>query len=440
MAGRTEVPGGGKPSAESGSRAHIGFETARLRLAEIRDQGKDARFSAYRVACEQSARTLGVERVSIWMLNQARDLITCTLQYTLSDQSFTDGESIARHVAPNYFDAVQSRRVIVVPNALTDSITAQLASYLQATRVGALLDAPIYRDGEVVGVVCHEHVGGPRAWTEKEAGFASAVADMLTILIEQAERAELRAAIDAHRQLEAQNQKMHALVKLARVVTHDLSNLLTIATLRADTLTKEKDIDAASQEITQVLGYGNQLLRQLKDFCDERVPSGEVLVNDTLRALEPVIVAMVGREVSFRLSLPDGEVTLPFSRIEFEQIIMNLVGNARDALGSDGQISVTLGREGSALHIEVTDNGRGMSPATRERLFEPFFTTKEGHSGIGLAAVYGIVQRADGEIDVTSVVGEGTTFHLVFPIKAASRGDESLGYPWELDGLGTPVV
>jgi signal transduction histidine kinase len=411
----------------------LGFETARLRLAEIKSEGEDTRLSAYRVACEQSARTLGVERVSVWMLNSARDSLQCTLRYTLSTNSLSEGGSISAASAPEYFAAVLSRRVVVVPDAYHDPITSVLGKYLIESQVGALLDVPIYRDGVVVGVVCHEHVGGTRKWSEGEASFASAVADMLTILIDQAERAELRAAIDAQLQLEAQGQKMQALVKLARVVTHDLSNLLTIATLRADTLSKEKDIDAASHDISQVLSYGNQLLRHLKDFCAERVPTGEVHVLDALRHLEPVIQAMLGKDIKFELTVPDRDVVLGFSRIEFEQVVMNLVGNARDAITGEVKISTLVWCEGGSLYMDVVDNGRGMPPATRDRLFEPFYSTKEGHTGIGLAAVYGIVRRANGEIDVISALGEGTTFHLAFPIKDTSQ-ESALNHPWDMNG------
>jgi two-component system, cell cycle sensor histidine kinase and response regulator CckA len=466
-------------SGDLDSQAHIGFETARLRLAEIRIEGSDARFSACRVACEQSARTLGVERVSVWMLDSERESINCIIQYLLSNNTFSEGATILRDTALDYFTAVHSRRIIAVNDALSDPITSPMREYLIEAQVGALLDAPIYRDGKVIGVVCHEHVGGARTWTDQEACFASAVADMLTILIEQAERAELRATIDAQRHLEAQNQKMQALVNLARVVTHDLSNLLTIASLRTDSLNKADDIDAARQEIAQVLNYGNEQLRHLKEFCDERGPTGQVLARQALKDLQPTIVALLGKDITFTLQMPEVEVTLPLLRLEFEQVIMNLVGNARDAVGQNGRIGVKAWTadhrpqphslkpqlhdlkpqphdlkpqlhdlkpqphdlkpqphdlkpqphdlkpqphdlkpqpHDHRLHIDITDNGQGMLPITRERLFEPFYSTKSGHTGIGLAAVYGIIQRVKGQIDVRSAPGEGTSFHLIFPI------------------------
>jgi len=115
---------------------------------------------------------------------------------------------------------------LVANDALADPRTSELEPYLLANGISSILDAPIYCDGNVVGVVCHEHVGQQRKWSEREAGFASAVADLLTILLHQAERAELRAALVAQREQEAQHAKMQALLQLSRVVAHDLGNVL----------------------------------------------------------------------------------------------------------------------------------------------------------------------------------------------------------------------
>src|SRR5262245_44945243 len=159
----------------------VAFETARLRLSHILAEGQEARQTAYRSACEHSARTLGVERVGIWFLSERGDSLSRVLQYTLSTNTFHQSGEIHRKGAERYFEALLSRRVVAAADAVRDPRTSQLESYLLKERVTALLDAPIYRDGHVIGVVCHEHVGGVRDWTEREAGFASAVADLLTI-------------------------------------------------------------------------------------------------------------------------------------------------------------------------------------------------------------------------------------------------------------------
>lgn len=411
------------------SLVRVAFETARLRLAEIRSEGADVRNSAYRVACEQSAKTLSVDRVSIWLLADSREALLCMLQYDLPRDRSTDGECLRRDACPEYFKAVLSRRVIVVPDVHNDPTTVELKDYLRLAGVGALLDAPIYRDGEVIGVVCHEHVGGVRAWTEKEAGFASAVADMLTILIEQAERAELRAAIDAQRQMEAQNQKMHALVTLARVVTHDLSNVLTIASLRASDLGEEQNLESASSEMMEVLNYGGALLNHLRDFCEERTPAGQVEITEVMRAMTPVLGALLGQTTHFEMHCELAPTEISIARLELEQVLMNLCVNAKDATIKNARIVVRVDKKDNQLLIEVEDNGMGMSESTQARLFEPFYSTKPGHQGIGLAAVYGIVQRAHGSIEVRSTLGEGTTFRLAFPLGRVANAD-SLEPPW----------
>jgi two-component system, cell cycle sensor histidine kinase and response regulator CckA len=405
----------------------VAFETARLRLAEMRNEDQQTRTSAYRAACKQSAQTLLVERVSIWFLNDEEESISCVLRYCASTDAFDSGQQLERNNCASYFEALHSRRVIAATDALTDPKTRDLLNYLKAEGVGALLDAPIYRDGRVIGVVCHEHLGGPRAWTEREAGFASAVADLLTILIQQAERADLRAAIDAQRQLETQAQKMEALVRLARVVTHDLNNVLTIASLRAAEMGSDPAITSASNDIVEVLSYGGKLLSQLRDFCDQREAGGDVEAVAFLRGMEPSLRSLLGKSIRFRLDCGVTQATLNIPPIELEQLVLNLCMNARDAIKQEGEVNVKLFAVEGGVCLEVNDTGSGMDEATQVRLFEPFYSTKSGHSGIGLAAVYGIIERARGRVEVASSLGTGSTFRITLPPRAQAAGLEP---PW----------
>ena len=409
---------------ESGS-VRVAFETARLRLAGIKAEGQQSRILAYRSACERSARTLGVERVSVWFFNEGRDALVRAIQYTLSTNSFDQGGEIRQRGAEAYFGALRSRRIVAANDALTDSRTSQLEPYLKREGVTALLDAPIYRDGEVVGVVCHEHVGGTRDWTEHEAGFATAVADLLTILIHQAERAELRAAIESQREMEAQNQKMQALLRLARVVVHDLSNVLTVASLQASEVSNEAHSEAA-QNVVEVLAYGGKLVGQLRAFCEQREGASKVEAIALLKKLEPTLRSLLGKNVGFRMALSMDEFELATTPIELEQLVVNLCLNARDAVGERGEVSVSLSRSDGGVLLEVRDNGIGMDEATQTRLFEPFYTTKAGHTGVGLAAVYGIVERAHGRVDVESALGHGTAFRITLP---PAHGSSE--HPWE---------
>lgn len=406
----------------------VAFETARLRLAEIRAEGEQARVSAYRSACRQSARTLNVARVSIWFLGEQGEAIVCALLYDSDTDSFDSGVQIRRNGAERYFDAIRSRRVIVADDAESDPQTAELREYLRAGGVGALLDAPIYRDGEVVGVVCHEHRGGPRRWTEREAGFASAVADLLTILIQQAERAELRAALEAQRQAEAENRKMEALMRMGRVVLHDLSNVLTIAVMRVEELELEgAPVSREEVKVSDVIEYGGKLLSQLRDFCELREPNSQVEVSSALMALKPTLRNLLGKQIHFDFACNLPETPLNMAPIEFEQLVLNLCMNARDAVQEQGRVWLTANRDGNLFTLEIGDDGCGMDEATQARLFEPFYSTKAGHSGVGLSAIYGIVDRAGGRISVSSSVGRGTQFRLELPTRPSPPEFEQ---PW----------
>lgn len=409
----------------------VAFETARLRLSQILGEGEAARHSAYRSACERSAQTLGIERVSIWFLSARGDAINRALQYTRSTATFQQGGQIQRQGAERYFEALTSRRVVAAADALHDPRTSQLDTYLRSERVGALLDAPIYRDGRVIGVVCHEHLDGARDWTEREAGFACAVADLLTILIDHAERSELRAALEAQREAAAQHQKMEALTRLARVVVHDLANVMTVAAIRANDIEEEEDPREASREVVDVLNYGNKLLGQLRSFCGPRASAGpcEVDAAALLRGMEGTLRSLLGRAVAFELDCPMAALTLTLSPVELEQLVLNLCINAKDAMSgrADARLTVSLSQDVGGALLAVADNGCGMDEAAQLGIFEPFFTTKPGHSGVGLSAVYGIVERAHGSISVASSPGQGTTFRIVFPLRGSPPAAEP---PW----------
>jgi signal transduction histidine kinase len=429
--GRVPSPEGDTASGiDVAPSVRVGFETARLRLAEIRNEGQQAKQAAYRIACRHSAEALQVERVSVWLFGDGDLSIECMLCYERTGATFTSGARITRETCPEYFDAIASRRVVVAHDARSDERTRGLAGYLAETGIGAMLDAPIYRDGRVIGVVCHEHMGGVRNWTEKEAGFAAAVADMLTILIEQAERSELRAALEAQQRADAQQHKMQALLRLSRVVVHDLSNVLTVATLQASILPREADVDAASLDMQQVLKYSTKLLNQLRDFCEERTPNLRVEVVSVMRGFEPVLASLLGREVRFELECAMEPVELAISKVEFEQLVLNLVMNARDAVAERGRIRVALRREPEHVLLEVEDDGPGIDEREQQRLFEPFYSTKPGHTGIGLAAVYGIVERARGTLELDSARGRGTRFIIRLPVDSASAS--ALDPPWGL--------
>jgi signal transduction histidine kinase len=411
----------------------VAYETARLQLLEAQSAGVEARASAFEIACKLSATTLNVDSVSIWMLSDEGRTITRATIWSRRPEIAAAPARLRQDTCPTYFAALLSRRVVVADDALNDPKTRELLDYLRATGVRALLDAPIYRDGAVIGVVCHEQHGAPRAWTEMDANFASAVADMLTILVEQGERSELRAALAAERQAEARAEKMQALQRLGRVVAHDLNNVLTIAMGRTELL---RDSMASSnrldelEDVSRVLSYGAKLVQQLGFFCQERTVESQTDLRQLLQTLDPMLRVLTGKGCTFRLDVGPGDFTVPLPSIEAEQLVLNLCMNAVDALQgrADGLVEVTLKRNDASdsLTLEVADNGIGMDEATQARIFEPYYSTKPNHTGVGLMAVYGIVQRGHGSIALDSVLRRGTRFRITLP---ARRVDDGGGEP-----------
>jgi CheY-like chemotaxis protein len=136
---------------------------------------------------------------------------------------------------------------------------------------------------------------------------------------------------------------------------------------------------------------------------------------------------VIREDISLLVDPSPGPAWVRVDPNQIEQVILNLVLNARDALPKGGQIRLSVSRDSSDVSLRVTDNGIGMSADVRDRVFEPFFTTKEGGrgTGLGLASVYGIVRQSNGMISVDSTEGVGTTFTMVFPAAPAPAGARS---------------
>ena len=267
---------------------------------------------------------------------------------------------------------------------------------------------------------------------------------------------EQRAAVGAQRQREAGEhartqrvladteeqlrlaQKMEAVGRLAGGVAHDFNNLLTVIMSHTQlALADLPEIDPLRTELSLVEGAARRaadLTRQLLAFSRRQVMRPRVLdVNEVLKGVEPLLRRLLGEDIALALELRQGVRNIKADPSQLEQVVMNLVVNARDAMPMGGKLSietadVELDETYGAMHvgagmgrhamIAVTDTGCGMSDEIIERIFEPFFTTKEPGkgTGLGLATVFGIVKQSDGSIWVYSEPDKGTTFKVYFPV------------------------
>ncbi|MEH2051370.1 sensor histidine kinase [Nostoc sp.] len=151
---------------------------------------------------ETTAGTLLVERVGIWLYNEERSKIECIDLYDVRTKEHTSGNSLLKTNYPVYFQALEEERTIAADDAINDLRTQELSkSYLSVMGITSLLDAPIWLEGHLIGVVCHEHIGKGRQWTLEEETFAGSIADFVTLAIEASERNVVQEAL---RQSEAQ--------------------------------------------------------------------------------------------------------------------------------------------------------------------------------------------------------------------------------------------
>ncbi|WP_116081928.1 ATP-binding protein [Tropicimonas sp. IMCC34011] len=249
-----------------------------------------------------------------------------------------------------------------------------------------------------------------------------------------------------------QSQKMQAIGQLAGGIAHDFNNLLTAILGHCELLLMRHDAGdpeyADLVQIEQNVNRASSLVSQLLAFSRKQTMQPERIdLRDVLSDLVHLLNRIVGERVSLTFAQAEELASIRADKRQLEQVIMNLVVNARDAMPEGGEICIEtetltlttpMSRNratvpaGRYCTVRVTDHGVGIPPDKLDQIFEPFFTTKragEG-TGLGLATVYGIVKQSGGYVFVDSALGTGTTFLLLFP--ACPPGEATAPPPLEL--------
>jgi signal transduction histidine kinase len=257
-----------------------------------------------------------------------------------------------------------------------------------------------------------------------------------------------------------QAQKMEAVGRLAGGIAHDFNNLLTVI-LGYSSLLKEEEASLSRPEcvleIEKAASRAAALTKQLLAFSRKQVLQQRVLnPNETMTGMQEMVKRLIGEDIVLELDLDPALANIKADRGQLEQVILNLVVNARDAMRLGGTIRITTRnvmvkpeaielaplRAGPHVQIEVADTGAGMDHETQARIFEPFFTTKEEGkgTGLGLSTVYGIVKQSGGVISVRSSVGNGTTFTILLPVTQEEKENATSAKSAPRSGAGVILL
>lgn len=305
--------------------------------------------------------------------------------------------------------------------------------------------------------VCHHRKDGSEFDAEARIQYVTIGSKKVLLSIER-DITERKQADEEHRRLEAQlqqAQKMEAIGRLAGGVAHDFNNLLTVIIGHIDlalmSLSPSHSLHAPLEEVLKAAERAAGLTRQLLIFSRRQVIEPRLInLNDTIRAMAKMLPRLIEENIAFNLDLCADSFPTKVDPGQIEQVIMNLVVNAKDAMPNGGTLTIRTQNlaldskeseelrflsTGDYLCLSVSDAGTGMSEEVKSKAFEPFFTTKEAGkgTGLGLATVYSIIEQAGGRTQIESALEVGTTVYIYLPrCQEESVGDKSLNQIVEL--------
>jgi len=321
-------------------------------------------------------------------------------------------------------------------------------AFLEALGIRSLATTALYTDEQLSGFVCFHLGEGPGMFHPTDMPVLHAVT---TSFSNAFWRVRMENLLQTRQEQMLQSQKLESIGRLAGGVAHDFNNMLSVilgfADLILERMTEDDPNRADLTEIHRAASRSRSLAGQLLAFARKQASEPRILnINKIIADSANLLRKLVGEGVQLKITPDSSLYEISMDTTQLNQVLMNLIVNARDALPTGGIIelatrNVVFGEGDPMLHADlapgeytelaVSDNGTGMSPEVLEHLFEPFFTTKRtGHgTGLGLSTVYGIVHQHQGEILVRSEPGAGSTFALYFPRARGSRSASTQGVP-----------
>jgi two-component system cell cycle sensor histidine kinase/response regulator CckA len=407
------------------------FSTLGLRLSAARSVR-----DASQIIVDTADRLLGWDACLMDLYSPDTDLLTQVLHADVMDGTREECpvDRVARTPSPLIRKTLQEGGQLLLKSDPT-RMRPDGRPFGDVTRPSAsILFVPIRNGTAVTGVLSVQSYT-PNAYDQRSLETLQALADHCGGALDRIRNEE---ALHSAQQQLRQSQKLEAIGQLAGGVAHDFNNLLTVISGNADLARRQAqgcpvEITEFLHQITAASDRAANLTRQLLAFSRKQMMrSQSVDLDGVIMNLSKMLKRIIGEDIVLKCQYAPALPAVQADIGMLEQVLVNLVVNARDAMPGGGQLLIATeqmtfaagsdlshpeARPGDFVCVAVVDTGTGISPENLPRIFDPFFTTKEvgKGTGLGLATVYGIIKQHQGWVEVSSQLGAGTTFRIYLP-------------------------
>jgi len=335
---------------------------------------------------------------------------------------------------------VMAGAVVVVRDLLADPRFENKRFAIERGLV-SMMSAPLRSRDKIIGTI-RIYTGERRDFTFEDQKLLAAVAAQAAVAIENArlyrqieeKNRQLRQSYEQLRRTQEAlvlKEKLAMLGEMAATVAHEIRNPLTAIRGFAQRIARKREGDERVCNYCEVIVEEvDRLDRVVKDVLDFARRFSPKLAPTDLNALLKETVELLQDELVENniLFVPSFDLSLPKINVDakqIKQVLVNLIQNARQAMPSEGTLTISTERQGDWVVLAISDTGPGIPPENLERIWEPFFTTRTHGTGLGLALARRIIEEHGGRIEVESTVGEGTTFRIFLPVHGALRAADS---------------
>ena len=345
---------------------------------------------------------------------------------TMASEQFAayglDDEHIAK--APisgtGFFQAFYKSKKVAITRDLSENPHIKNAPYLKERGIQTIIDIPLILREDVIGII-RVYFKKPIELSDKELDFIGAVSETCACAIDKARMIEEQKT--QYNQLALQTEKLSALGRMAAGIAHEINNPLAGILLFSTNMLKKTPPEGPIREGLDVIVQESQrcksIIQDLLEFSRDKDPTKmPAKINDIIeKALNILNNEFRLNHIAVETDLSDNLPAIPMDAHLMQQVLVNLLLNAIEAVEEKGMVTIrsVMTPDRNYQKVEIEDTGRGIPKAHAGKIFDPFFSTKKSGTGLGLAVSYGIVQKHNGQIDMSSEPGKGTRFTIAIP-------------------------